>query len=485
MVFSLTAKVDAAQSSANTITINNAKTGETYSAYKMLELVVDNTANPTAYAYTVTSDWAEFFADANSDVWGTVLVKDATGTYFQRKTGVADETEWSASSALSAFAEKAEAYAKSKNLTPVDSKKATSTTVVLNTTESGWYLVTSTLGTRAMIDTTPGNVEINEKNAEDTVAKQVKEDSTSAWGTTNDAQIGDTVYFKTKVTIVPRSVNVVVHDAMDAGLTFSGNSKIKLYTDEACETALATTLYTIQGTPDSGDTFTIKISDDFAAETTADAYIWITYEAVLNKSVISSTPAIVGQDNDTFLTFGDKQETEVATTTTTTHKFEVLKHAKGKTTNLADAIFQLKKGDAVINLVKIDATNYRVVDATETGTASTHVGENGAVATVTAGSIVSDFVTVASGNIVIWGVDSDNDYKLVELQAPKGYNMLKPVSKDVTVSADNALVVDIENQSGTELPSTGGIGTTIFRVAGAILVLGAGIILVAKKRVNN
>ena len=156
----------AAQSSENTITVNGAKEGETYEAFKMLELFVDNTDNPKVYTYTVAADWVNFFADSNSAVWGTVLEKDATRTYFRTVSGISSETEWNASSALSAFAEAAAKYAADNNLNSVDSKAcgAGEDSVVLNTRESGYYLVTSTLGTRAMIDTTPGNVTINEKN---------------------------------------------------------------------------------------------------------------------------------------------------------------------------------------------------------------------------------------------------------------------------------------------------------------------------------
>jgi hypothetical protein len=188
----------------NTITVNNAKPGETYTAYQMLELVVNDPTNPTAYVYTVNAAWADFFAESNKAVWGTVLERDEQG-YFTAKTGIESETEWVGGSVLSTFAEKAYKYANDNALPTV----ATATCqkgedkVVLNTGVPGYYLVTSTLGTRAMIDTTPGAVTMNEKNEEDTIEKKVMEDSTGAYGTSNDAQVGDTVEFKSTVTIVP------------------------------------------------------------------------------------------------------------------------------------------------------------------------------------------------------------------------------------------------------------------------------------------
>ena len=477
----------AAQSSNNTITVNNAKPGETYKAFKMLELFVDNTSNPTAYAYTVASDWAGFFDESNIAVWGTVLELDDTNTYFQAKSGISSEDDWSPTSALSAFAEAAAKYAAENNLTPVDTNTPDGTTATLSTTQSGYYLVTSTLGTRAMIDTTPGDVEINEKNEADTIAKTVKEDSTGHYVEKNDAQIGDTVEFQSEVTIVPRSINIKVHDKMDSGLTLNPDS-IKVYTDAELTTEY--TAATIRAgesasAPDTGDTFTIDIPDSFAATVTTSQKLYIVYTAEVNSASVvkdSNGVAIIDQNNKTTVQFGAGTSSEESSTTTTTHNFSIYKHAHSSTDHLANAIFQLKKNNTVVNLVKLDNNNYRVVDDTETTAAVSHVKDDQEVETIAANIIVSDFVTVASGDIVIWGVDSDNDYTIEEIQAPKGFNMINPAYKEVTVNADNSTRVEVENASGTELPSTGGIGTTIFYVIGGLLVVGAGVVLVSRRK---
>ena len=272
------------------ITVNNAKEGETYKAYKMLDLSVDDPTNPTAYRYTVNSAWSEF---ADTDEFKDVYTIDGQGYV---TSAVDSETAWHPTSALSILGEKAAAYAKEKGITADGSVTIGpgADTGIIHLNGPGYYVVSSTLGTRAMIETTPdkNKVEINEKNDVDTIEKTVQEDSTQAWGEQNDAQIGDTVHFKSTVKIVPRSVNVVVHDKMDEGLTFSGNSDIKLFTDEACTTPLPADKYTIKTTPDPGDTFTIKIDDSVAAATDADTYIFITYSALLNNKAISATPGI-------------------------------------------------------------------------------------------------------------------------------------------------------------------------------------------------
>ena len=114
-------------------------------------------------------------------------------------------------------------------------------------------------------------------------------------------------------------------------------------------------------------------------------------------------------------------------------------------------------------VVKVSDTEYRVANGEEANS-------------------VDSFTTVSTGNIVVTGVDLD-DYTLVETVAPAGYNLLKdPVP--VKVEAANNLIVEVANSTGSELPETGGMGTTIFYVLGSILVLGAAVLLITKKRMN-
>lgn len=274
---------------------------------------------------------------------------------------------------------------------------------------------------------------------------------------------------------------------MDSGLTLNASS-IALYTDEALTTAYAGATVRTGSNADTGDTFTIDIPDAFAATATADQKLYIVYTAELNAAAVvkdGNGVAIVDQNNKTKVSFGDNTSSTEATTTTTTHKFTVHKYATGdEDTNLANAIFQVKKNGTVVNLVKLDDNNYRIVDDTETTPAVSHVKANQEVETRAANTIVSDFVTVASGDIVIWGVDSDSDYAIEEIQAPKGYNTINPATVSVTVDTNNGTTVRVENKSGAELPSTGGMGTTIFYVVGSILLIGAAVLLITKKRMN-
>ena len=93
------------------ITVNNAKEGETYKAYKMLDLSVDDPTNPTAYRYTVNSAWSDF---ADTDEFKDVYTIDGQGYV---TSAVDSETAWHPTSALSILGEKAAAYAKEKGIT--------------------------------------------------------------------------------------------------------------------------------------------------------------------------------------------------------------------------------------------------------------------------------------------------------------------------------------------------------------------------------
>ena len=315
MIFSLATTAFAA--GTNTITVTKTKTGETYDLYKLFDLSVNE--GLTAYTYTVNSAWTAFF--------------DGDGKQYITTNDQGYVTDISDAAAL---AKAAEAYAVANTIGKIDSKAAAGETVVFENLENGYYLVTSTLGTIAMAVTTPDNPDatINEKNPENTISKQVQEDSDSSWGASNDAQIGDTVNFKTTINLIVGTRNVVVHDKMDPGLTLNADS-IKI------EGLTKGTDYTVKTTDlEDGCTFEVVIDDTYVNSLTANTTLTMTYSAVLNENAVVNN-AIVDQKNVTKVTFGDAQTSVEATTTTTTHKFAVNKFAKD-VENLADAVFSLK-----------------------------------------------------------------------------------------------------------------------------------------------
>ena len=86
--------------------------------------------------------------------------------------------------------------------------------------------------------------------------------------------------------------------------------------------------------------------------------------------------------------------------------------------------------------------------------------------------------------MTINGLDTDVTYELHENKAPTGYNVL-PSSVEVKAKNNEFAHQDIENNKGSVLPSTGGMGTTLFYVVGGILVVGSAVLLISKRRMSD
>ena len=449
LVMVLSLSVCAFAAGTNSITVNGAQGGETYKIYKMLDLKVDLDKN--AYSYTVNSAWNNFFTGEGA---GAAYVTIDNG-YVTWKAGM-DTAE-----NMEAFAKAAAKYASDNNNVAAVATQtpAADSNIVFNNLDSGYYLITSTNGTLAMVDTTPANTDpvVDEKNPNPTIDKEVMEDSTGAWGDSNSAQIGDTVYFHTSVTLMKGAKNYVLHDKMGEELTLNADSITVVGLTKGTDYTVVTT-----GLTDGCD-FEVHFTQSYLDTIAASKTLVVEYNAVLNEKAKVESAAL----NETMLTWGDANHTEWDKTETKTYEFAVLKYAGAdpEKNPLAGAVFQLKDANGnVVKLVKVSDTEYRVANGNEAGA-------------------VDNFTTVETDKIVIKGVDLDK-YTLVEIEAPEGYNKLKDPVK-VNVNADNALVVEVPNNTGAELPSTGGIGTTIFYVVGGILVVGAAVVLTTRKRMEK
>ena len=459
-----------AEGETGSITINDAAVGQTYTIYQILDLESYNN-KAGAYAYKATTAWNTFIN--SGAIKGIYVEVDAQGY-----------VTWKGDADAAAFAKLAQKYAKDNSIANQGSVTATTTTTVsFNGLDLGYYLVDTTLGTLCSLDTTNPNVVMEEKNEAPTNVKTVEEDSTGIYGEKNDADIGQTVNFKSTITAQPGAENYVFHDSMSAGLTYTGDAKI--YTDEAMTQELATAYYTVNATPDDSDTFDITFEQDYLNTITAVTKLYVKYSATLNAS---AKVGLEGNPNASKLSYGEINQgtgkpgstTPLSETNTYTWDVDVFKYTmNGETeTALAGATFTLSKnadGSNPIALVSEGNNVYRVAKTGETGT-------------------VTEITTDATGKFTIKGLDADT-YYLKETQAPAGYNKLAgPVT---IVIGENGVVngtteapqgvdeVKVLNQSGTELPSTGGIGTTIFYVVGGVLVVGAAVLLVTKKRMER
>lgn len=476
------------------ITINNAVAGQTYTIYKILTLESFNAeAGKEAYSYKAATGWANFFKTGDGAAYFDVTdgtTNNVEAGYVTWKS-IAGETEVKKEARVAAFAKKALEFAKNtaNGITATSTEQANATTVEFNSLGLGYYLLDSSLGTLCSLDTTNSDVTIREKNEVPANEKKVQEDSKlgqpDEYGDVNDADIGQIVNFKSTIKAKAGAQKYVFHDTMSAGLTFNETS---VTVTKGTET-VANTYYTLKtkGNAEADKatndecTFEIAFTQAFCDTLTATDTIVITYSATLNDQAVIAGE---GNTNKSKLSYGDNSATEWSQTTTKTWKVSVFKfYQKDDTTKtpLAGAKFTLNRkndGTEAINLIKLtgagNENTYRVAAT----------GETGASAEIT---------TDTTGKFTIQGLDSDT-YYLTETAAPKGYNKLKD---PIAITIDNAGnvklgqttvengEVQVENKTGAEMPSTGGIGTTVFYVVGGILAVGAAVLLVTKKRMER
>lgn len=474
MVMAMTLTVSAA--GANIISVNGAKDDEKYNIYKMLDLSVDDSSTPTAYRYTINAKWRNFWISGPGAAYIDAHTSGSE-TYVTWKTGM-DTAE-----KMEEFGKAAAQWAKDNSIT-ADGLEQTAAGGEAKWTglDNGYYLVTSTYGIAASVASTPANPvqEIEEKNKENTVEKKVREEAerngtARSYGDSNDTAIGQTVTFRTKVTIAKNSVKVVYHDTMDSALNWTGASNVIVSKIDDMSEPLETTKYSVN-VGASPETFTVSFTDDYVASlTTATTDLWIFYTAVLTEDAYDLTSAT----NTGYVTWGESSKSANSSTVTSTHSFQILKYdALDASKNpLAGAKFKLyaqeSDGEPLKLAVSGDGKTYLVVDKNDGG------------ATLPTGytlTLDNKIVTLDTDKITVIGVDSD-DYWLEETDAPVGFTALTGRTK-VQVGVLNDLIAKIENKQGTTLPSTGGIGTTIFYVLGAVLVLGAAVLLITKRRMN-
>lgn len=481
MVVSMSTNVSAEGTNNGTITINNAVDGQTYTIYKLLDLesyTPDPGTDDGIYSYKPNKLWKSFLESA-ADSAGTKYFEINENGY---ATWKGDKTD----SRKAEFAQKALAYAKDEAhpIAGDPRKKEEGKTLTFTNLSLGYYLVDSSVGTLCSLDTTKPAATIQEKNGVPSVDKIITSGGfVSADGKSNSASIGDTVYFKTTITAQPGAQNYVLHDKMTDGLTF--NNKVEVKKEES---TIESSKYTLNTTGlTDGCAFEIEFKTDFCDTLNANDTITVTYSAVLNEK--AEIGNVDKNKNETWLKYGDSQNTQHKTTTTKTFEMNVFKFYKDKKnsdkeTGLAGATFKLTKDsqDAEnIGFVKTSnktATNdvYRVAKKGEAGTITTITSPN-------------------SGEFTIQGLGAGT-YYLTETQQPAGYNKLANAIKveitndgKVQVEKPEGLTtvdkVEVENKTGTVLPSTGGAGTTMIYLVGAVLVLGSGVVLVTKRRVKG
>lgn len=464
------------------ITISNAAKGETYTIYKLFDATVNADGSSIAYTGTIPASLTTYFtADANGYISAapaakegenmSVGLKDALKTW--TATATADATATSDGSALT-FKELA----------------------------YGYYVVTTSQGDQVIsVDSTKPTVTIVDKNS--STPKDLSKTASS-----DNVSIGDTVTytvsFKTSNyygagTEAKEIVSYTIEDTLPDFLTSVNVTSIIVDNDGDNNTTTDQKDVTAQF--NDNKKIVIEWYDEVNNQFLYNngATVTITYTAVVtDKAVIDGT----GNTNTVTVRWTTKGSDQPGSDKVETHETIftyaiALKKVNNEGKALPGAVFQFPfyvKSTA-------DATDGAYIYA------GTTPGEG----------LTNQITTPASGVIVVKGVKSSS-YEITEFKAPDGYNkLIAPVTveavktsststhttvyldKDGNVVDASAKVTEVKvdidtiaatalvvvNKAGTELPSTGGMGTTIFYVLGAVLVVGAGVLLVTKKRMSD
>lgn len=389
-----------------------------------------------------------------------------------------------------------------------------------NTLADGYYLIVDTTANvgeggayNASLLQVVGNINIAVKTDAPTVEKKVLEGNT--YQDAADYNIGDAVPFRLIGSVPDMSrydtYKYIFHDTLSTGLTLNENSiKVYVTSDKAgTDKAEITTGWTKAV---NGQTFTVSFADlKTVSGVSQGKYIIVEYTATLNQSAVIGLP---GNSNKVYLEYSNKPDQSGSGDTDNTGKTpedEVLVFTYELDTTKVDG----KNPDTKLRGAKFVLLNS---DGTKVATISdgkfsgwTNVptaGDNGEISWPETSVLTSN----EKGLFTVTGLDAGT-YKLREIVAPAGYNLLKndivvvitatigangdgkTTLTNLTVTADrtagtgdvNSGIVDITvaNNKGATLPETGGIGTTIFYTVGGILVLVAVVLLVTKKRMNG
>lgn len=389
-----------------------------------------------------------------------------------------------------------------------------------------------------------GDLTTTPKASAPTVEKKVLENSKypadegygQGYNDVADWNIGDAVPFKLIGALPAMSgydtYKYVFHDTLSAGLTLNAGS-VKVYLAESANANLSSltplnagTDYTLVTSPAEGHCSFEVVFSDLTKVTIPEGneYIIVAYTATLNKN---AEIGLNGNPNDVYLEFSnnpyDEEETNETPKDTVivfTYELDTTKVDGGSAdpenpTKLPGAQFVLLNSDGN-RVAKIDAANkfdgwVELPAGTGTDGAITYEDWTGYNETNKVILTSND-----DGLFKVIGLD-DGTYKLREIQAPDGFNLLPgdvtvvitattnncqdwggtaaEALTDLNVTADSqpgtgdvisgVAGITIENNKGATLPETGGMGTTVFYVLGGILAVGAGVLLVARRRMRG
>ena len=487
MILSLTISIPVcAATNEGSITISNdpstsgvSMVGNTYSVFKVFDL----TKNGDSYAYTVASDYENFFKGLNG----------APQNAGQELNSFA--SNYVANTDINKVAEELKNYTLDKNLQATFSQEAKEESLTISGLPLGYYMVLGDskdsdgkqVVSAVSLGTTDKDLVITLKGSAPTMKKEIKHNEKDQWGVVGDNQIGDNVEFRL-IGSVPTNLTgynkyqYIVGDRFDEGFTLNKDFAIKI---NDTEQQLTSDYFEITYDEDNLG-FKINVNILKAVQDgklNLGDQLYIYYTAVLN----SKAKATEYNENTVTLQYSNNPYVDDSFNTTPpstvrdyTFELDVTKLSDNKK-KLAGAEFELSRDNNPIYFIKSDdgkGTNiYKICDQKKHAT-------EGCTKTLVSGE---------SGELRIIGLDDAVKYSLKETKAPTGYNPLKdPIEFTLkatydeegnlaTISSDNESVTrkvctntvttTIINTSGKILPGTGGSGTKLFTIVGGALMV--------------
>lgn len=467
-----------------TVNVNNGQDlkEQTINLYKLFDVTTSQSGNKTNYAYTVNDTYKETLA-ATLELDGTATNEALVNKVSKLDTG-----------AVQKFANDFTATALTEKLGATETSGKIGISKIsyeFKNLKPGYYLVYVTGGKeiQSSLVTVDGTNEVKLKTEAPSITKTANTDTVS---------IGQVVKY-TVTGSVPDTTGYSeyvykIHDTLSNGLDFV-NDKNGTATSEG--KVNVTVAFKEAGVTAGGTTPTTATLDTTNKTMSLDLSVWVranqtnkgkeftvTYYAKVNNK------AVVEEKNKAELVYGnnpsDTTTTKPSEVKTPTYYLNINKYAKNDSKKLAGAKFKLYK-DSVDenNVIKVTGSegNY-VVDPASTTTEF----------------VSADSITSEGYNLHVNGLAAGT-YYLVETKAPAGYNKLTdPIKVEIKKSTNEAVnawtlfnndknvddkIIDVENSTGSLLPSTGGMGTIAFTVVAALLVLGVVVSFIRDRKREN